>query len=133
MIGSSRIDDKIIYSWCFNFVEYFDSTSFATIDVLVKTVESLSNFRSQHVDLSLSLTSLSSSLKGETRPNHGRLSPLKGRFKDLKTCLYILFLFHYYFSLELDPFPFKIENWCFKVYKHVIVICTHFFIRNTSG
>ena len=30
-IGSSRIDDKIIYSWCFNFVECFDLPSSITI------------------------------------------------------------------------------------------------------
>ena len=31
------MDDEIIYSWCFNFVECFDSTSSAAIVVLVET------------------------------------------------------------------------------------------------
>ena len=40
------MDDKIIYSRCFNFVECFDSTSFSTIIILIETLESLSNLRS---------------------------------------------------------------------------------------
>ena len=42
------MDDEIIYSWCLNFVEWFDSTSSAAIIVLVKNLESLSSLRSQH-------------------------------------------------------------------------------------
>ena len=30
------MDNNIIYSWCFNLVEYFDLTSFVAIIVLVK-------------------------------------------------------------------------------------------------
>ena len=37
------MDDEIIYSWSFNFVECFDSTSFVAIIVLVENVESLSS------------------------------------------------------------------------------------------
>ena len=50
MIGLSRIDDKIIYSRYFNFVECFDSTSFATFYVLIKTLESLLSRSSQQND-----------------------------------------------------------------------------------
>ena len=35
------MDDEIIYSWCFNSVECFDSTSSATIIVLVKKLGEL--------------------------------------------------------------------------------------------
>ena len=42
------MDDEIIYSWCFNSVECFDSTSSAAIIVLVENLESLSSLRSQH-------------------------------------------------------------------------------------
>ena len=41
------MDDKIICSWCFNFIECFDSISFGTIIVLIKTLESLLSLRSQ--------------------------------------------------------------------------------------
>ena len=47
MIGSSRMDDEIIYSWCFNSVEYFDSTSSVAVIVLVENSKSLSSLRSQ--------------------------------------------------------------------------------------
>ena len=40
-IGSSRIDDEIIYSWCFIFVKCFDSTSSAATDILIKNFEEL--------------------------------------------------------------------------------------------
>ena len=43
------MDDEIIYSWCFNSVEYFDSTSSAAIIVLVQNLESFSSLKSQHV------------------------------------------------------------------------------------
>ena len=43
------MDDEIIYSWCFNFVECFDLTSSAAIIVLVKNLESLSSLRSQQI------------------------------------------------------------------------------------
>ena len=43
------MDDEIIYSWCFNLVECFDSTSSIVIISLTKTVESLSSFRSQYI------------------------------------------------------------------------------------
>ena len=49
MIGSPRMDDEIIYSWCFNSVECFDSRSCAAIIALVENLESLSSLRSQHV------------------------------------------------------------------------------------
>ena len=45
------MDDKIIYSWCFNYVEYFDLTSFVAIIVLIKTLESLSSLRSQQLGI----------------------------------------------------------------------------------
>ena len=48
MILSSRIDDEIIHYLCFNFVKCFDSMSSATIDILVKNLESLSSLGSQH-------------------------------------------------------------------------------------
>ena len=41
------MDDKIIYSWYLNFVKFVDSTSSATIIVLIETFESLSRLRSQ--------------------------------------------------------------------------------------
>ena len=44
---SPRIDDEIIYSWCFNPVEYFDSTSSAIIIILDEILESFSSLRSQ--------------------------------------------------------------------------------------
>ena len=40
------MDDKIIYSWCFNFVECLDSTSSAASIILIKTLESMSSLRS---------------------------------------------------------------------------------------
>ena len=40
MIGSPRIDDEIIYSWCFNSVECFDSTPSAAIIILDKDLRS---------------------------------------------------------------------------------------------
>ena len=42
------MDDEIIYSWFFNFVECFDSTLSATIIVLVEELESFSSLKSQH-------------------------------------------------------------------------------------
>ena len=42
------MDDEIIYCWCFNSVECFDSTSFTTIIVLVDILESLLSLQSQH-------------------------------------------------------------------------------------
>ena len=42
------MDDEIIYSWCFNYVEFFDSTPSALIIILVEILESLSSLRSQH-------------------------------------------------------------------------------------
>ena len=41
------MDDEIIYSWCFNSVECFDSTSSFAIIFLVKNLESFLSFRSQ--------------------------------------------------------------------------------------
>ena len=41
------MDDDIIYSWCFNSVECFDSTSSVAIIVLVENLESFSSLRSQ--------------------------------------------------------------------------------------
>ena len=41
MLGLSKIDDKIIYSWCFNFVQCFDLISSTTIDELIETLKSL--------------------------------------------------------------------------------------------
>ena len=41
------MDDEIIYSWCFNSVECFDSTPSAEIIILVKELESFSSLRSQ--------------------------------------------------------------------------------------
>ena len=41
------MDDEIIYSWCFNSVECFDSTPSAAIIVLVKNLESFSSLKSQ--------------------------------------------------------------------------------------
>ena len=35
------MDDEIIYSWCFNFVECFDSTPSIAIIVLVEKLEEL--------------------------------------------------------------------------------------------
>ena len=46
MIGSPRMDDEIIYSWCFNDVECFDSTPSAAIIILDKALESFSSLRS---------------------------------------------------------------------------------------
>ena len=42
------MDDEIIYSWCFNDVEYFDSTPSAAIIILDKDLESFPSLRSQH-------------------------------------------------------------------------------------
>ena len=42
------MDDEIIYSWCFNDVECFDSTPSAAIIILDKDLESFSSLRSQH-------------------------------------------------------------------------------------
>ena len=50
MIGSSRIDDKIKYSWCFNFVEYVFSTS-TIINVFIKKLESLSSLISRQTSV----------------------------------------------------------------------------------
>ena len=47
MIGSSEIDNEIIYSWCFNYVEYFDSTPFARIIILVEDLERFLSLKSQ--------------------------------------------------------------------------------------
>ena len=44
------MDDKIIYSWCFNLVENFDSTSFGAIIVLIETLESFLSLKSQQVE-----------------------------------------------------------------------------------
>ena len=41
------MDDEIIYSWCFNDVECFDSTPSAAITILDKDLESFSSLRSQ--------------------------------------------------------------------------------------
>ena len=42
------MDYEIIYSWCFNSVKFFYSTSSNAIIVLVENLESLSSLRSQH-------------------------------------------------------------------------------------
>ena len=42
------MDDEIIYSWCFNSIECFDSTSFAAIIILNEDLESFSSLSSQH-------------------------------------------------------------------------------------
>ena len=47
MIESPRIDDEIIYSWCFNFVKYFDSTPSSAIIILDEDLEGISSLRSQ--------------------------------------------------------------------------------------
>ena len=49
MIVSPRMDEEIIYSWCNNYVECFDSISSATIIVLVENLEGLSSLISQQV------------------------------------------------------------------------------------
>ena len=41
------MDDEIIYSWCFNVVECFDSTPSAAIIILVDNLERLWSLRSQ--------------------------------------------------------------------------------------
>ena len=41
------MDDEIIYSWCFNSVECFDSTPSAAIIILDEDLESFSSLRSQ--------------------------------------------------------------------------------------
>ena len=46
MVGSSTIDERIIYSWCFIFVECLDLTSSAAIDILIQNMESLSSLNS---------------------------------------------------------------------------------------
>ena len=43
------MDDEIIYSWCFNDVECFDSTPSAAIIILDKALESFSSLRSLHM------------------------------------------------------------------------------------
>ena len=40
------MDDEIIYSWCFNFVNCYDLTSSTTIIVWVKNLESSSSLKS---------------------------------------------------------------------------------------
>ena len=52
------MDGEIIYSWCFNDVECFDSTPSAAIIILNKDLESFSSLRSQHAPLKLSMTEL---------------------------------------------------------------------------
>ena len=47
MIVSPRMDDEIIYSWCFNDVECFDSTPSVAIIILDKDLESFSSLSSQ--------------------------------------------------------------------------------------
>ena len=47
------MDDEIIYSWCFNDVECFDSTPSAAIIILDKDLESFSSLRSQQWDLTI--------------------------------------------------------------------------------
>ena len=41
------MDFEIIYSWCFNYVECFDSTPSAAIIILDKDLESFSSLKSQ--------------------------------------------------------------------------------------
>ena len=41
------MDDGIIYSWCFNSIECFDSTPSTVIIILVEDLESFSSLRSQ--------------------------------------------------------------------------------------
>ena len=41
------MDDEIVYSWCFDFVECFDSTSSIVIIVLVENLESFLSLISQ--------------------------------------------------------------------------------------
>ena len=41
------MNDEIIYSWCFNSIECFDSTPFAAIIILDEDLESFSSLRSQ--------------------------------------------------------------------------------------
>ena len=43
------MDDEIIYSWCFNDVECFDSTPSAAIIILDKDLESFSSLKSQQL------------------------------------------------------------------------------------
>ena len=43
------MDDEIIFSWCLNYVECFDSTPFVAIIVLVNNLESLWSQRSQQL------------------------------------------------------------------------------------
>ena len=43
------MDDEIIYSWCFNDVECFDSTPSATTIILDKDLESFSSLKSQQL------------------------------------------------------------------------------------
>ena len=54
MIGSPRMDDEIIYSWCFNSVECFDSTPSAAIIVLDEDLESFLSLRSKQKEISIS-------------------------------------------------------------------------------
>ena len=49
------MDDDIIYSWCFNDVECFDSTPSAALIILVKVLESFSSLiskQSRHLFIS---------------------------------------------------------------------------------
>ena len=41
------MDDEIINSWCFNSVEFFDSTTSVAIIILDEDLESFSSLRSQ--------------------------------------------------------------------------------------
>ena len=43
------MDDEIIYSWCLNIVECFNSTPSAAIIILNEDLESFSSLRSQHM------------------------------------------------------------------------------------
>ena len=61
MVGLPRMDDEIIYYWCFNFVECFDSTPSTAIIILVEDLESFSSLRSQHFLLHRHLHLLSQS------------------------------------------------------------------------
>ena len=49
------MDDEIIYSWCFNSIECFDSTPSTTIIILVKNLKSLLSLRSQQYHIQLFL------------------------------------------------------------------------------
>ena len=49
------MDDGIINSWCFNYVECLDSTPFAAIIVMVENLESFLSLRSQQQNDILSI------------------------------------------------------------------------------